>query len=124
MAAATGQDPSKRSQFREQTWKGTKTRTRDATLSRYSGIDLNQLKVTVLGQPVELLPRELRILQFLALREGEVVSRADIEAHIYEDRTELTRRAAYSADCDWPPRRRPLAGVRYRAPYGVGHRAT
>jgi integrin-linked kinase len=46
MAAATGQDPSKRSQFREQTWKGTKTRTRDATLSRYSGIDLNQLNLT------------------------------------------------------------------------------
>src|SRR5439155_22573003 len=35
------------------------------------------------GKPIELTPREFMLLEYLALRLGEVVARADIEAHIY-----------------------------------------
>ena len=41
------------------------------------------------GRNIELLPREFRLLQLLLLREGEVVSRSDIETHIYDDRIEI-----------------------------------
>jgi two-component system OmpR family response regulator len=38
---------------------------------------------------VELLPREFRLLQLLLLRRGEVVSRPEIEAHLYDDKAEI-----------------------------------
>lgn len=41
------------------------------------------------NKSVELLPREFRLLQLLLLRRGEVVSRPDIEAHLYDDQTEI-----------------------------------
>ena len=37
------------------------------------------------GADVELTAREWRLLQYLALRRGEVVPRAEIEAHIYDE---------------------------------------
>jgi len=40
------------------------------------------------GKPVALTPREFALLEFLSLRKGEVVSRQEIEEHIYDDRTE------------------------------------
>lgn len=42
--------------------------------------------VTVDGQPVELPPREYALLEYLAARQGAVVSRTEIEAHIYDER--------------------------------------
>lgn len=33
--------------YKDQSWRGYKTRSRDATLSRYSGIDINQLNLQV-----------------------------------------------------------------------------
>jgi DNA-binding response OmpR family regulator len=41
------------------------------------------------GESVDLLPREFRLLQLLLLRRGEVVSRSEIEAHLYDDQTEI-----------------------------------
>jgi DNA-binding response OmpR family regulator len=37
------------------------------------------------SQPIRLKPREYALLEYLALRAGEVVSRPDIESHIYAD---------------------------------------
>ena len=37
------------------------------------------------GADVELTAREWRLLEYLALRRGEVVPRAEIEAHIYDE---------------------------------------
>ncbi|MEP6915335.1 MAG: response regulator transcription factor [Acidobacteriota bacterium] len=37
------------------------------------------------GQPVRLKPREYALVEYLALRRDEVVSRRDIESHIYAD---------------------------------------
>uniref|UniRef100_A0A1I7Z721 Protein kinase domain-containing protein n=1 Tax=Steinernema glaseri TaxID=37863 RepID=A0A1I7Z721_9BILA len=45
VAIDCGQDVSRRQPFRDDTWKGTKTRTRDATLSRYTGVDMRSLQL-------------------------------------------------------------------------------
>jgi DNA-binding response OmpR family regulator len=37
---------------------------------------------------IELSPREYAVLEYLALRQGSVVSRSEIEEHIYDDRAE------------------------------------
>ncbi len=60
-------------------------------------VDLNTLVVTVSDRILELLPRELRVLQFLMLRQGEVVSRSEIESHIYEDTREPMSNTVESA---------------------------
>jgi DNA-binding response OmpR family regulator len=41
------------------------------------------------GKAIELLPREYRLLQLLFLRRGEVISRPEIEAHLYDDKAEI-----------------------------------
>ncbi|KAI1298705.1 Integrin-linked protein kinase -like protein pat-4 [Halotydeus destructor] len=43
LAEKHGQDTTRKMPFRDQSWLGTKTRSRDATLSRHSGISLNDL---------------------------------------------------------------------------------
>lgn len=48
------------------------------------------------GKSIELLPREFRLLELLLLREGEVVLRSDIEAHLYDDRIEIMSNAVDS----------------------------
>ncbi|TKR64027.1 hypothetical protein L596_024624 [Steinernema carpocapsae] len=45
VAMECSQDLTRRLPFRDDTWKGTKTRTRDATLSRYTGIDMRSLQL-------------------------------------------------------------------------------
>jgi DNA-binding response OmpR family regulator len=51
------------------------------------------------GQMIELTRREFMLLEYLAQRHGEVVSRADIEAHLYSDSAELTSNTVDSAIC-------------------------
>ncbi|KRY26561.1 Integrin-linked protein kinase, partial [Trichinella spiralis] len=46
-AVNCGQDLNYRLPYRDQSWKGTKTRSRDATLSRYSGVDIAQLQLQI-----------------------------------------------------------------------------
>jgi DNA-binding response OmpR family regulator len=40
------------------------------------------------GQVLDLAPREYGLLEYLALRQGEVVTRTDIEAHLYDSEAE------------------------------------
>jgi DNA-binding response OmpR family regulator len=40
------------------------------------------------GEVIDLPPREYALLEFLALRKGQVVSRTEIEGHIYDERVE------------------------------------
>ena len=51
------------------------------------------------GKTINLLPREYALLEYLAARVGEVVSRADIEAHIYDERAEPMSNVVDSAVC-------------------------
>lgn len=51
------------------------------------------------GARVELAPREYALLELLALRRGEVVSRAEIEHHIYDERAEPTSNVVDAAVC-------------------------
>ena len=40
------------------------------------------------GNVLDLTAREFALLEYLALREGQVVSRSEIESHIYDDQVE------------------------------------
>ena len=48
-------------------------------------IDTATREVRRAGQPITLKPREYALLEYLALRRGEVVSRRDIETHLYDE---------------------------------------
>jgi len=80
-------------------------------------IDTAARRVTLKGHEVDLTPREFMLLEYLALRRGEVVPRAEIEAHIYGDATELMSNAVDSAVCTLrkkitPPGAEPLIRTR------------
>lgn len=60
-------------------------------------LDLNSLGATASGSVLDLSPRDFRLLQLLMLRRGEVVSRTEIEKHIYDDNKELMSNAVESA---------------------------
>ena len=62
-------------------------------------IDTGARTVTRGGHPIELNPREYRLLEYLASRPGEVVSRTDIWAHVYDEHTEPMSNAVDSAIC-------------------------
>ena len=51
------------------------------------------------GKPIDLTARELMLLEYLALRRGHVVSRTEIEAHIYSDSAEVMSNVVDSAVC-------------------------
>ena len=51
------------------------------------------------GKPIDLTAREFMLLEYLALRRGQVVSRTEIEAHIYSDSTEVMSNVVDSAVC-------------------------
>jgi DNA-binding response OmpR family regulator len=42
------------------------------------------------GRPIPLTPREFELLQLLAYRQGEVVTRAEILEHLYDGQEEIT----------------------------------
>ena len=62
-------------------------------------IDTAARTVTRRGKAIELTPREYRLLEYLASRPGEVVSRTDIWAHVYDEHTEPMSNAVDSAVC-------------------------
>jgi DNA-binding response OmpR family regulator len=62
-------------------------------------IDTSARTVTVRGRPVGLAPREYALLEYLARRQGMVVSRTEIEAHIYDDAAEPMSNVVDSAVC-------------------------
>jgi DNA-binding response OmpR family regulator len=51
------------------------------------------------GKQIELTPREFMLLEYLALRRGQVVSRTQIESHIYPDGADLMSNTVDSAVC-------------------------
>jgi DNA-binding response OmpR family regulator len=57
---------------------------------RIGDLEINTAARTVCrdSQPIELTPREYGLLEYLAVRKGQVVSRAEIEEHLYDDRAE------------------------------------
>lgn len=62
-------------------------------------IDLGQRRVLVAGNPVVLRPREYALLEYLALRAGQLVTRAEIEEHLYDDSVEPMSNVVDSAVC-------------------------
>lgn len=62
-------------------------------------IDPAALRVKRAGQPIELTSREYQLLEYLARRRGEVVSRSDIEAHIYDGKVDPMSNVVDSAIC-------------------------
>jgi DNA-binding response OmpR family regulator len=62
-------------------------------------IDTAARTVSRRGRQIELTSREYRLLEYLASRPGEVVSRADIWAHVYNEHTEPMSNAVDSAIC-------------------------
>jgi DNA-binding response OmpR family regulator len=51
------------------------------------------------GREIQLLPREYSLLEYLAARADQVVSRTDIEAHIYDERVSPMSNVVDSAIC-------------------------
>ena len=62
-------------------------------------IDLLRRVATRSGDDLDLRPREYALLEYLALREGEVVPRAEIERRIYDERVEPLSNVVDSAIC-------------------------
>lgn len=62
-------------------------------------IDTGTRTVQRAGVPIELAPREYALLEYLARREGEVVTRSEIEHHIYDDATDPLSNVVDSAIC-------------------------
>jgi len=74
------------------------------------------------GKPIDLTAREFMLLEYLALRRGEVVTRSEIEAHIYADSVELMSNVVDSAICILrkkitPPGSAPLIHTRRGSGY-------
>jgi len=75
-------------------------------------VDLGARKVTRAEQPVELTAKEFALLECLALRAGQVVDRATITAHVWDDNHDpftnvlevLVRRLRRKLDDDFEPK--------------------
>ncbi|MGE0582383.1 MAG: response regulator transcription factor [Steroidobacteraceae bacterium] len=61
-------------------------------------VDTGRRAVTRAGHPIDLTAREYNLVEYLARRQGEVVTRAEIEEHIYNDESP-TSNAVDSAIC-------------------------
>lgn len=62
-------------------------------------IDTLKKSALVHGRPAELSPREYHLLEYLAMRRGQVVSRTDIESHIYDGQVDPMSNVVDSAIC-------------------------
>jgi DNA-binding response OmpR family regulator len=62
-------------------------------------IDMARRVATRAGDDLDLRPREYALLELLALRQGEVVSRSEIERHIYDELAEPSSNVVDSAIC-------------------------
>jgi DNA-binding response OmpR family regulator len=60
-------------------------------------VDLNRHEVCIDEQLLALTPREYRLLELFALAKDSVLSRADIEEHLYEENIELFSNVVDSA---------------------------
>jgi two-component system, OmpR family, response regulator len=62
-------------------------------------VDLSARTVSRDRQPIELTAREFLLLDYLVRRRGEVVSRSEIEAHIYDGQVDPMSNVVDSAIC-------------------------
>ena len=62
-------------------------------------LDMARRGVSCAGAVLNLKPREYALLEYLALRAGEVVTRPEIERHIYDERVEPMSNVVDSAIC-------------------------
>jgi DNA-binding response OmpR family regulator len=62
-------------------------------------VDTSARTATAAGEPVNLTPREYALLEYLARRRGEVLSRTEIERHIYDDAADVMSNVVDSAIC-------------------------
>jgi len=62
-------------------------------------IDTAARKVTRAGKQIQLQPREYALLEYLARRRGHIVTRAEIEEHIYSDEIDIMSNTVDSAIC-------------------------
>ena len=62
-------------------------------------VDTNARQVTRGGQPVDLTAREYSLLEYLVRRNGEVVTRPEIEEHIYDGDVDPMSNVVESAIC-------------------------
>jgi len=68
---------------------------------RVADLELDSAAKTVkrAGQPIQLAAREFALLEYLMLRAGQVVSRTEIEEHIYDDLVSPMSNVVDSAIC-------------------------
>lgn len=62
-------------------------------------VDTAAKRVARAGHAIDLTPREYALLEYLALRKGTVVSRAEIEDHIYDGMVDPMSNVVDSAIC-------------------------
>jgi DNA-binding response OmpR family regulator len=62
-------------------------------------IDMARRVASRSGKELHLKPREYSLLEYLALRAGELVTRTEIERHIYDERVEPMSNVVDSAVC-------------------------
>jgi len=62
-------------------------------------VDTAARKVSRAGRPITLQPREYALLEYLARRCGQIVTRTEIEEHIYGGEVETASNAVDSAIC-------------------------
>jgi DNA-binding response OmpR family regulator len=60
-------------------------------------IDTAARVVSLAGEVLDLRPREFALLEYLALRQGQVVTRTEIESHIYDEQVEAMSNVVDSA---------------------------
>lgn len=60
-------------------------------------IDSSARVVRIAGKEIGLTPREYAILEYLAARAGKPVTRAELEEHVYDDRSQVFSNAIDSA---------------------------
>jgi DNA-binding response OmpR family regulator len=62
-------------------------------------IDLARRTVARASRELKLKPREYALLEYLALRAGRLVTRTEIERHIYDERADVSSNVVDSAIC-------------------------
>ena len=62
-------------------------------------IDTVARKVTRSGKVIQLQPREYALLEYLVRRRGHIVTRTEIEEHIYSDENDVMSNSVDSAIC-------------------------
>lgn len=85
--------------------------------------DLPTRSVRRAGQPIGLTARECQLLEYLMQRAGTVVSRADIEAHIYDGQVDPMSNVVDSAICSLRKKLAvtPEAGLLIHTRRGLGY---